>query len=124
MSDFIIIDGKEYRVALVNLQRTANVLDKFANRTEDGVLHREVIGTFYNYQLEIGIVNDIALYDELFEVLAAPVESHIVELPHDHRPFEGYFASVQDKVRRLTPDGCLYTGLTCSLIASKPTRVA
>ena len=52
-SKYLQIDGQEYQVAVVEMQRKGDVLDLTANRTEDGVLHREVIGTFYNYTLGI-----------------------------------------------------------------------
>jgi hypothetical protein len=41
-SKYIIIDGQEYPVAVTKLQRKGDILDLTANRTEDGVLHREV----------------------------------------------------------------------------------
>lgn len=124
MSKYIIIDGKEYRVAITSLKRKADILDRYAERSEDGVLHREVIGTYYNYTLEIGTVNDIDLYEELFEVLSAPVASHMVELPNDHIRFEGYFSSIQDEVQLVRDDGTLYKKLSCRLTATRPRRTA
>lgn len=119
----IVIDGKEYDVAITSLKRRADILDKTANRTEDGVLHREVIGTYYNYTLEIGIVNDTDLYEELFWVLSAPQASHMVAMPNDGVTFEGYFSSIEDEVSRLLPDGeTLYKGLTCRFTATRPRR--
>lgn len=122
MSEFLIIDSVVYRVPIVELKRKADILDKYAYRTEDGVLHREVIGTYYNYSLKIGTVNDIALYNTLFEVLSAPTASHLVELPNDHISFRGYFSSIQDEVKRVQKDGTLYKGLTCNLTAMVPRR--
>jgi hypothetical protein len=122
MSKFLIIDTVIYQVPILQLKRKANILDKYAYRSEDGVLHREVIGTFYNYSLKIGIVNDTALYNRLFDVLSAPVVSHSVELPHDHISFKGYFSSVEDEVLRLTDDGAVYKELTCNLTAMVPRR--
>ena len=68
-SKYIIIDNVEYKVPIVELQRKGDILDLTANRTEDGVLHREVIGTYYNYTLTLGVVNDPDLYEELWDVL-------------------------------------------------------
>ena len=124
MSKHIIIDGKEYNVAIVQLQRKADILDRYAERSEDGVLHREVIGTFINYALKIGTVNDIDLYEELFDVLSAPVASHMVELPNDHIRFEGYFSSIQDEVQLVRDDGTIYKNLVCRLTATRPRRTA
>ena len=123
MSKYIIIDGVEYQVAITSLKRKADVLDKTANRTEDGDLHREVIGTYYNYSLEIGIENDLDLYNRLFDVLSAPVAFHTVELPHDHISFQGYFGSVQDEIDIIYKDGTVrYKELSCNLVARLPRR--
>ena len=123
MAKAIIIDGQSYPVRVLELKRTANILDKYAERTEDGILHREVIGTYYNYQLKIGVkANERALYNELFDVLSAPVESHAVELPHDHIEFDGYFSSIQDSIRLVDDDGYDAVGLSCKLTAMKPRR--
>lgn len=124
MLDNIIIDGVSYNVPIIELKRKADILDKYAYRTEDGILHREVIGTYYNYSLKIGVVNDAELYNTLFEVLSAPVASHNVTLPNDGVSFAGYFSSVQDDVRRLTETGAVYRGLSCNLTAMKPRRTS
>lgn len=120
----IIIDGVSYDVAIASLKRKADILDKSAYRSEDGELHREVIGTFYNYTLAIGVINNDSLYNQLFEVLSAPVPYHTVILPHDNYSFDGYFSSIQDEVSRLTEDGAKFKGLTCNLTARSPRKRA
>lgn len=122
MSNLLIIDGIEYDVPIIKLQRNANILDKYAERTEDGVLHREPIGTYYNYTLNIGVVHDKILYNRLWDVFSAPVTHHIVELPHDHVSFAAYISSVSDEVVRLENDGALYKGLTARFTAMIPAR--
>lgn len=125
MGKYIIIDGIEFPVAIVELKRKGDILDRVANRSEDGVLHREVIGTFYNYSLKIGITNDLVLYNKLFDKLTEPVASHMIELPHDHVVFEGYFGSVQDEIDRIYDDGSVrYKGLSCNLVGTRPRRNA
>lgn len=123
MAKTIIIDGTSYAVRITELKRTADILDKYAERSEDGILHREVIGTYYNYQLKIGVKRgERTLYNNLFDVLSAPVESHRVELPHDHVEFEGYFSSISDNIRLVDDNGFDCDGLTCKLTAMKPRR--
>ena len=123
MGKYIIIDGTEYPCAITNLKRKADILDKTANRTEDGDLHREIIGTYYNYTLEIGVANDPVLYEMIFEKLAEPVNFHTIELPHDHVSFQGYFGSVQDDIVRINDDGTYKCkNLTCNLVARLPRR--
>ena len=123
-SKYIIIDNVEYKVPIVDLQRKGDILDLTANRTEDGVLHREVIGTYYNYTLSIGVVNDPDLYETLWNVLTAPVASHYIELPHDHIRFEGYFGSCKDNISMVTEDGYKAKGLSFNLVATRPARNA
>ena len=123
MAKSIIIDGTSYPVRITELKRNADILDKYAERSEDGVLHREVIGTYYNYQLKIGVKRgERTLYNNLFDVLSEPVESHRVELPHDHVEFEGYFSSISDNIRLVDDDGFDCDGLTCKLTCMKPRR--
>lgn len=121
MSKYIIIDGVEYPVAITELKRKADILDKYANRSEDGVLHREVIGTYHNYTLKI-YCEDMDTYNTLFDVISAPVASHIVELPHDNYSFEAYFSSIEDSIKTITDDGTIYTGLSCRLTSTNPRR--
>jgi hypothetical protein len=50
-SDFLTIDGEVYNVAvLTGLDRNADFLDKYAERTDDGDLKRELIGVYFNYK--------------------------------------------------------------------------
>ena len=122
MSKYLIIDGVEYQVALVEVKRRADILDKYAYRSEDGILHREVIGTYYNYDLQIGITHNKELYNRLFEVLSDPVASHLVVLPHDGVQYEAYCSSVNDTVLRIEENGALYKGLSCKFTAMKPRK--
>ena len=95
MGKFLIIDGVEYPVAITQLKRRADILDKYAYRSEDGYLHREVIGTYHNYDMQIGVPrNNRQLYDNLFDVLSEPTAYHEVILPHDNIQFKAYFSSV------------------------------
>lgn len=126
----IQINGEPFNIAIVELHRKADILDKSAYRSEDGDLHREVIGTYYNYNLKFGMMcrtqEERAEYNRLFEVLSEPVEYQNVRLPHDGVEFEGYFASVEDDINYLVDDetGAAFKGLQCNLIARLPRKVA
>ena len=44
-SDFLTIDGERYDIPVfVGVKRSADFLDKYANRTDNGDLKRELIG--------------------------------------------------------------------------------
>jgi len=124
MGKYLIIDGIEYPVGIIEMKRKGDILDKTANRTEDGDLHREVIGTYYNFSLEIRPGNDTALYDRLFWVLTEPVPFHEVQLPGQNEPAKMYFGSVQDKVSYTDGETTHYAKLTCNVVCKLPSRYA
>ena len=47
----IRIDGESFDIPITKVKMAADMLDKYAERTNDGVLHRELIGVFYNFEL-------------------------------------------------------------------------
>lgn len=121
---YLEIDGVSYPVKLYDVQRSADVLDLYAYRTEDGVVHRKPIGTYMNYTAAVGIEDDLELYDNLFEVLSAPVESWMIKFPNEKEPQLRYVSSVKDAISRIQDDGTLYKGLTFNVVCVGPTRRA
>lgn len=117
---YLIIDGVTYKVPIVSMQRKGDILDLEANRTEDGMLHREVIGTYYNFTINIGPISDRELYDRLWTVLTTPIASHMIQLPNQSEAFEGYFGSVQDNIVLVTDEGYKATGLSCNIVCTGP----
>ena len=48
--DFIVIDGITFNIGVfADIKEAADFLDKYANRTEDGDLKRELIGVYFNF---------------------------------------------------------------------------
>lgn len=121
---YLYIDGTKYDVHLIDVKRSADMLDARAYRTEDGILHRKVIGMYYNYEVTVGIEEDLDLYDKLFEKLTEPVASHSVQLPGEDSPQERYISSVSDGILRVTKKGTLYKDLTFKTICTAPTKKA
>ena len=119
----IYIDGTHYQVPIKSLKRSGEFLDKYANRTEDGILHRELIGVYYNYQIEFGAMDDDT-HDALFEVLSEAVESHTVKVPANGGwySYEAYVSSLSDNVKKITEDGVEYDALKCHFIAMQPEK--
>lgn len=106
MNHFTIftVDGVEYDVDVVKLSRKAKVTDTAnSGRTLDGVMHRDIIGTYYNYTLEIlakeGKYQD---YDKLFDVVSAPQDSHDFVTPYNQETlfFKAYVTSAEDSMIR------------------------
>ncbi|MBQ7924899.1 MAG: hypothetical protein IJ335_01230 [Lachnospiraceae bacterium] len=121
----IRIDGILYDVPLVSIKRAADVLDKYAERTEDGDLKRELIGVYFNYQMSFGTIDDDNTYDALWDKLTEPVEYHDFTLPTTKGTysFRGYISGVSDEIEKVLADTVKFKGLQCKFTAKMPARV-
>lgn len=122
----VIIDGTTYDIPVISLTRTADFLDKYAERTEDGVLHRELIGVYFNYKLQMGSSTNTSAYAALWDKLTEPVEFHTVTVPDEFGvsyAFTAYFASVGDELRKVKDAVSFWKSLTVNFIAQYPARV-
>ena len=45
------IDNIDFTAGLININRKVNILDRYAERTINGDLKREILGVYYNYSL-------------------------------------------------------------------------
>lgn len=121
----IVVDGVSYNVDVVKVKRKADTLDRYAKRTDDGVLHREMIGTYFNYQLRLGPNTDPQSYDALWEVLASTEEFHTVVVPYGSRgtyTFQAYFSNVSDELLCHRGDRNVWNNLTVNFTSRKPAR--
>lgn len=122
------MDGKYYDLWVVSLKRNASVLDtEEAGRTLSGDMDRDIVGTYYNY--EIGIDNsncNPADYDRFFEEITAPVDYHSVTFPYGQSTlsFKAYVANASDELTLIDSDGNHWSGLTVQFTAMKPQRRA
>jgi len=121
--DFVVIDGNVYNVPVKSIKRTADFLDKMAERTNDGKLHRELIGVYFNYKLQFGTAS-MSDYAALWEKLTEPTEFHTVIVPDEDGSitFTAYFSNVADEMRRISGSNRLWKNLTVNFIAREPTR--
>lgn len=120
----IVIDGVNFNVPVLGISRTADVLDKFAERTADGILHREIIGVYFNFQLAFGQTTDTVEYAALWNKLTEPVEFHTVTVPDiaGDYTFTAYFSGISDGVRKVTGVANYWKGLTVKFTAQAPAR--
>jgi hypothetical protein len=120
----LIIDGQSYDIPVIKITRTADFLDKFANRTEAGTLERKLIGVFFNYKLQLGSTLDTAEYARLWEKLTEPVEFHTVTVPDESGSFTfmAYFSGVGDELRKQIGQKNYWRGLTVNFTAKSPAR--
>lgn len=121
----ITIDGQYFDVPLISLKRSVDFLDKYAERTEDGDMKRELIGVYINYQMAFGTIDDDNTYEKLFDKLTEPVEFHDFELPttKGKYAFRGYISSVSDEVYKIKGNTAKFKGLQCRYTSKKPARV-
>jgi len=120
----LIIDGKSYNIPVVSLKRKADFLDKYASRTEDGVLQRELIGVYFNYQLQLGKTVDTQEYARLWRKLTEPVEFHTVTVPDESGDFTftAYFSNLGDEIRKQVGSRNYWQNLTVNFTAKAPAR--
>lgn len=118
-----MIDGSQYQVNVEELTRTADFLDKCAERTESGELHRELIGVYINYKLKL-YCTDPQEYERLWQKLTEPVEFHMVTVPDGagDYTFEAYFSGVGDRLLRQYGPRSYWTDLTVNFTAKRPAR--
>lgn len=120
----ITIDSIVYDVPLKVVNRKAEMLFKYAERTEDGHLQSELIGVFYNYDVEAGMsANNVTDYAALWVKITEPVENHEITMPDESGTltFDCYFANIRDEVSK-TGATNYFRNLAFSVIAVSPAR--
>jgi len=122
----IIIDSVTYDVPLTDLTESCDFLDKFAERTEDGVLHRELIGTYHNQQLKFGqpfTAAEKTAYPLLWAKLTEAEEFHTVTVPDaDGAPFTflAYVSGVKRVLKKWNSTKTVWKEITVNFTAQSP----
>ena len=119
MRSALSLDGKAYfNLHVVSCKRSFSVLDgDNAGRVMTGAMTRDIIGTYYNYSLEIDPVSsDPEEYDDFYESISAPVNSHALTVPY------AYVANGDDELAGSYDGRNDWGNLTINFIAMKPKR--
>lgn len=127
MTSVLSLDGKAYpNLHVVSLKRSFSVLDgDNAGRVMTGAMKRDIIGTYYNYSMEIDPVSsDLAEYDEFYEAISAPVDSHVLTVPYAQTTvtFDAYVANGEDELVSNNDDRSNWQNLSVNFVAMKPKR--
>ena len=127
MTSVLSLDGKAYpNLHVVSLKRSFSVLDgDNAGRVMTGAMKRDIIGTYYNYSMEIDPVSsDLAEYDEFYEAISAPVDSHVLTVPYAQTTvtFDAYVANGEDELVSKNDDRSNWQNLSVNFVAMKPER--
>ena len=123
------IDGKEYNVTVPSggIQRSFSVLDTDkSGRSQSGDMIRDIIGTYYNYSIEINTkMLNYDEYDQLYEIISSPTEYHILTVPYGQTTltFKAYVTNGSDSFDVKGKDGKIrWKGLKLNFIAMSPQR--
>lgn len=124
----ITVDGVTYPLHVKSCKRSFQVLDgEAAERAQAGNMIRDVIGTYYNYTMVIEAdENQKEEYDDFYEVISAPVDSHIISFPYaqDLLTFEAYVTAGEDEVEYIDIENATtrWGEITLQFIAMEPNR--
>jgi hypothetical protein len=120
------IDDIGFDVGVKKLTRKGSVLDSSASgRSRSGVMDREIIGTFYNFSMEIDQRHiNPEEYDLFYYALTAPVDSHLLTVPYGQTTlsFQAYVTGASDKLIRSTGGANYWGDLSVDFIAMSPAR--
>lgn len=121
------LDGVEYpSVHVTSLKRSFSILDgPNSGRALSGDMIRDVIGTYYNYSIDVKPDSqNPEEYDTFYEEVSAPVDYHIMEFPYGQTmySFKAYVTSGDDSIIIKGEDNTLWAGLTLNFIAMSPKR--
>lgn len=122
------LDGKRYkvRVRIKTLERSFRIEDSDrSGQVKSGRYFRDIIGTYYDYSMEVepdpSAPGD---YDDFFEAISAPVESHTVVVPYGQSTmtYDAMVTSGKDTKRDKIGELNRWTGLKVNFSALKPQR--
>ena len=123
-SDFLIIDNEIYNIKVkTGIKRNADFLDKYAERTDDGDLKRELIGVYFNYKnisFEKQTDENYSEYERLYDKLTEAEEFHNIEIAGTS--FKAYFSNVSDEMYLYKNGRPYYRKLTVNFTAKMPAR--
>lgn len=127
MRNVFTLDGIDYNVFVTKLERSFEVADSDSSgRTKDWRMHRDVIGTFYNYTMSIEMKHfNIEEYSKFYQAISSPTEKHIFTFPYNGETitFEGYCTKGKDSLRVIDGKN-IWSGLSVNFISMAPQREA
>ena len=120
----VIIDGAMYDIRISNHNTEAEQIDKYAERTVNGDLLHEPLGTYYIFTLEFEPIHDPALHERFYQDLTAPIAERTVTIPGvlTTNTFKCYIRVEKVQMRRHKPTGNTYEGIVAKFIPISPAR--
>lgn len=122
------VDGIEFTKAIVDKpKRSFQILDgeNAGRQILTAKMERDVLGTFYNYSMNIDSrFMSKEEYDQLYYLLSAPVDSHIIEVPFGQETlvYEAYVTNGTDELVNIRNKVNNWANLSINFIAMEPQR--
>lgn len=123
----ITLDGVTYpHIHFTSIKRSFSVLDgENAGRVMTGDMERDIIGTYYNYAVEVDADDRYpAEFDAFYQVISSPQDSHTIVVPYAQTTltFRAYVSSGQDELDFMMDSQNRWGGLSFNFIAMSPQR--
>lgn len=128
MTTGITIDGRDYniRIKYETLRRAFEIAEGQNSGTSiDGKFIRDIIGTRYDYQIDVEPdPSDPSDYDDFYELISSPVDSHEVSFPFGQETITFRAAVESGEDTYFGVIGCKrrWTGLSIVFRALSPQR--
>lgn len=126
----LVLDDRQYNhIGISKLTRAANIMeDGNGGWTLNGQYRRSIIGTLYNYSFVLYQQPDghESEYDEVYEILTEPTNTHKVRFPYgqDYIELTVYVTSVSDGLVLEDANGRLWGAMQVNCMAQAPSRLA
>lgn len=122
--DFIVIDGIIFNIGVyAEIKEAADFLDKYANRTDDGDLKRELIGVYFNFsdiKFEPQTDRNYDEFERLWNKLTEPEEFHTIKIANFE--FKAYFSNVSRVIYGFSNGRAYRKNMTVNFTAKRPAR--
>ena len=108
MTQVFMVDGIAYNVDVLSLTRKFSVMDTDkSGRTQDGQMYRDVVGTFYNYTITVGVRgNDVQALEAFWEAISSPKASHVCVFPYGQKTLtQRMYVTGGEQALKLMRDG-------------------
>ena len=120
-----LMDNRIFNVSVTSLKRKFSVMDTDkSGRTQSGQMYRDIVGTFYNYEMVIRERNgDAAALEEFWAAISDPTKkSHICVFPYGQKTLtqEMYVTSGEQELKHIDNVRNHWGELSVSFIAMGP----
>lgn len=124
MAKPFVMDGIEYNVFVESLGRSFSVKDATkAKTTQDGEIYRDIIGTYYGYEMKVSErYGDRAALDAFWDAISQPVPYHVCIFPYNQETVtqKMYITSGKQLIRRISGSYTEWDSISVSFIAKNP----